>query len=179
MSESDSHDTNAVNPSDEKPEKAPAKKKKGRGDYSNSMAAKRRRARTMVLQALYQWQMSGSSVSTIEAEFYTDNDMEKVDSDYFRDLFKGVVSKVSEVDDSFSDCLDRSIDKLDPIERALLRMGAYELVHRVDVPYKVVLNEAIDLAKKFGGTDGHKYVNSILDRLVTRYRQTEKLGPRK
>ncbi len=133
----------------------------------------------MVLQALYQWQMSGSSISQIETEFFVDNDMTKVDTEYFRDLFKSIAGKVSEIDELFSDCLDRPVEKLDPIEKALLRMGAYELVHRIDVPYKVVLNEAIDLAKKFGGTDGHKYINSILDRLVTRHRQTEKLGPKK
>ncbi len=175
VSNSESSDASPENIKDDGPDSTGgAEKKAKKGDYSDSLSAKRRKARTMVLQALYQWQLSGSSVSQIEGEFYADNDMTKVDTEYFRDLFKGIVSSVSQIDGHFADCLDRPVEKVDPIEKALLRMGTYELTNRMDVPYRVVLNEAIDLAKKFGGTDGHKYINSVLDRLVLRFRGAEK-----
>lgn len=180
VTEPESQNTSSEGAPDAAPDANKKKANRGsKGDYADSLSSRRRRARTLVLQALYQWQLSGTSVSTIEAEFYADNDMTKVDTDYFRDLFKGIVGTVSQIDGYFADCLDRPVAKVDPIEKALLRIGAYELVNRKDVPYRVVLNEAIDLAKKFGGTDGHKYINSILDRLVMRHRGDEKAGIKK
>ncbi|PID43255.1 MAG: transcription antitermination factor NusB [Proteobacteria bacterium] len=137
------------------------------------MASKRRKSRTLALQALYQWQLSGSDLSQIEAEFHAENDMTKVDVPYFRELIKQIPGSVATIDAEFAPYLDRSVDALDPIEKALLRIGTYELKHRIDVPYPVVINEAVDLAKKFGGTDGHKFVNGILDRLAPRLRKNE------
>lgn len=133
----------------------------------------RRRARVLALQALYQRHFSDSPVSDIEAEFVTDNDMDKVDSAYFRDLLRGVDRNRAALDRHFESLLDRPVSELDPIELAILRIGAFELEHRIDVPYRVVVNEGIELAKRFGGTDGHKYVNSILDRLAYRLRSAE------
>jgi len=140
---------------------------------ASARPADRRRARTLALQALYQRHFSDAPVSQIEAEFLTDNDMEKVDGVYFRELLYGVDRHRHELDRHFENLLDRSIEELDPIELAILRLGAFELEHRVDVPYRVVVNEAIELAKRFGGTDGHKYVNSILDKVSPRLRPAE------
>jgi len=99
--------------------------------------------------------------------------MEKVDGLYFRELLYGVDRNRQSLDRHFENFLDRSVEELDPIELAILRIGAYELEHRIDVPYRVVVNEGIELAKRFGGTDGHKYINSILDRLAPRLRSSE------
>jgi transcription antitermination protein NusB len=126
-----------------------------------------------VLQALYQWQLSKSSLSQIEAEFRTDNDFAKVDTEYFSEVFYAIPKMVDELDKQFDVFLDRAIAEVDPIEVSLLRMGTYELMHRVDIPYRVVLNEAVELAKQFGGTDGHKYINGILDKLSLRLRSAE------
>ncbi|MFE8072838.1 transcription antitermination factor NusB [Marinobacteraceae bacterium S3BR75-40.1] len=136
-------------------------------------ASERRRARVLALQALYQREMAATPVNEIEAQFMVDNDMSKVDTAYFRDLLRGVHRHQTELDRQFENLLDRALDELDPIELSILRLGVYELQHRIDVPYRVVLNEAIELAKRFGGTEGHKYVNSILDKLAPRLRLAE------
>lgn len=135
--------------------------------------SQRKRARKLVLQALYQWQLSGADLAQIEAEFRTDNDFSKVDNAYFVEVFRAIPSLRTELDEQFSPFLDRNIEDVDPIEVCLLRMGTYELQHRIDVPFKVVVNEAVELAKQFGGTDGHKYINSILDKLGLRLRAAE------
>ena len=114
----------------------------------------RRRARRLTLQAMYQWQVTKSPVIQIETEFLVDNDTDRFDKVYFRELFQGVTAHVVELDESLKPYLDRDIKDLDPIELALLRMGCFELKERLDVPYKVAINEYIELAKKFGGTDG-------------------------
>ncbi|WP_370301256.1 transcription antitermination factor NusB [Alkalimarinus coralli] len=140
--------------------------------------AQRRKSRSLALQALYQWQLSGSDVSQIEAEFSVDNDMSKVDVSYFRELLRGIPKNLSDLNRQVEPFLDRPVQEVDPIEMILLRMGAYEMQYRVDVPYRVVINEAVELAKKFGGTDGHKYINSVLDKLALRLRAAETRGKR-
>lgn len=145
------------------------------GNQKSSPAA-RRKARRFALQALYQWQVSGSGLADIEAEFRTDNDMSKVDDEYFHDILYGVPKEKSQLDDKIQPFLDRRIDELTPVEMAILRLGAFEMCHRIDVPYKVVINEAIELAKTFGATDGHKYVNGVLDKLAQRERMVEIRG---
>lgn len=140
---------------------------------SGPRPAHRRRARSMALQALYQRHVSKTPVNHIEAEFVTDNDMSNVDGAYFRDLLTGVHREEADLDREFEAMLDRPLSELDPIELAILRLGTYELKHRIDVPYRVVLNEGIELAKRFGGAEGHKYVNSILDKLCRRLRSAE------
>lgn len=136
-------------------------------------AGERRRARVLAMQALYHRHYSKSPVSDIEAEFMVDNDMSKVDSAYFRDLLRGVHREQADLDKTFEPFLDRPLDEVDPIELAIVRLGTYELKHRIDVPYRVVINEGIELAKRFGGTEGHKFVNSILDKLSRRLRLAE------
>ncbi|GAA6146404.1 MAG: transcription antitermination factor NusB [Thalassolituus sp.] len=144
--------------------------------HQKSSPAARRKARRFALQALYQWQVSGSGLADIEAEFRTDNDMSKVDVEYFHDILYGVPKEKSQLDEKIQPFLDRRIDELTPVEMAILRLGAFEMCHRIDVPYKVVINEAIELAKTFGATDGHKYVNGVLDKLAQRERMVEIRG---
>ena len=144
--------------------------------HQKSSPAARRKARRFALQALYQWQVSGSGLADIEAEFRTDNDMSKVDVEYFHDILYGVPKEKSQLDEKIQQFLDRRIDELTPVEMAILRLGAFEMCHRIDVPYKVVINEAIELAKTFGATDGHKYVNGVLDKLAQRERMVEIRG---
>lgn len=136
-------------------------------------AGDRRRARALVLQGLYQRHFSKSSISDIEAEFMVDNDMAKVDLLYFRDLLRGVHREQVDLDQLLEPYLDRPLQEVDAIELAIVRLGAYELKHRLDVPYKVVINEGIEMAKRFGGTEGHKFVNSVLDKLSRRLRLAE------
>ncbi|MFS1522930.1 transcription antitermination factor NusB [Microbulbifer sp. 2304DJ12-6] len=142
-------------------------------------ASARRKARHYAMQALYQWQIAGASLTTIEAEFHADNDMSKTDVAYFRDLFHGVAKNLDTVEDTFTPYLDRSVEDLDPVSRALLRMSAYELQHRMDVPYKVVINESVALAKKFGPTDAFKFINGILDRTAATLRAAEVAADKK
>lgn len=142
------------------------------GDH-NLLAARRRKARHYAMQALYQWHMAQAAVNVIEAEFRSDYDFSHVDLEYFQAVLHGVPACVDELDSTFEPLLDRRLDELDPIERTLLRMGTWELKERIDVPYRVVINEAVALAKKFGATDGHKYINGVLDRLARDLRSVE------
>ena len=139
----------------------------------NTLAAQRRKARHFGLQALYQWTLSGAVLADIEAEFRVDNDFRHTDGDYFTAILKGVTSDVDALEALFSPALDRSLDDLDPIERNLLRLGAFELRDRIDVPYKVVINEAVSLAKKFGATESHRYINGVLDKVARDLRTIE------
>ncbi|EKE87591.1 transcription antitermination factor NusB [Idiomarina xiamenensis] len=128
--------------------------------------AARRKARKLAVQAIYSWQLSENSISDIEAQFLTDNDTSKVDTDYFMALVRGVGAQARNLDQAMSPFLDRPIDDLDHIERAILRIACYELRERIDVPYKVAINEAIELAKSFGADDSHRFVNGVLDKAV-------------
>lgn len=145
---------------------------------SKATPAARRKARHYAVQALYQWQLAGADLITIEAEFRADNDMSKVDGEYFHDVLHGIPREKKSLDDKISPLLDRRLDEMTPVELAIVRLGAYEMIYRIDVPYKVVINEAIELTKKFGATDGHKFINGVLDKLAQRERQVEIRGPR-
>ena len=139
----------------------------------NGLAAQRRKARHFGLQALYQWTLSGASAADIEAEFRIDNDFQHTDGEYFSAVLKGVVGDVDALEALFSPVLDRRLGELDPIERNLLRLGTFELRDRIDVPYKVVISEAVALAKKFGATDSHRYINGVLDKVARDLRTVE------
>ena len=139
----------------------------------NALAAQRRKARHFGLQALYQWTLSGASAADIEAEFRIDNDFQHTDGEYFSAVLKGVVADVDALEALFSPALDRKLEELDPIERNLLRLGTFELRDCIDVPYKVVINEAVALAKKFGATDSHRYINGVLDKVARDLRTVE------
>ena len=134
---------------------------------------RRTRARRAVLQALYQWQLSGQTPNEVEAQFVAEQPLEHVDVDYFQLLLRNIPIHIVELDDVLSPSLDRPVSQLDPIEKAILRIGAFELVHRPEVPWRVVINEAVELAKSFGAEQSHKYVNGILDKLAHQQRSAE------
>jgi N utilization substance protein B len=158
-----SDDSDQFNPRDPKPADA--------GKPSKSV--KRREARQLATQALYQWHMAGHSLNEIEAQFRVDNDFADVDGPYFSELLRGVPTNKDEIDAALTPCLDLTLEELDPVELAILRLSTYELLKRIDVPYRVVINEGIELAKVYGSTDGHKFVNGVLDKLAPRLREVE------
>ena len=134
----------------------------------------RRKARHYGMQALYQWYMTGANSKAIEAEFAADNDMTHVDREYFHELVQNIPLQADELDQSYKCYLQtKSLNELDPITLALIRIAAYELKQRIDVPYKVVITEAVSLAKKFGATDSYKFINGVLDQLAAELRQPE------
>lgn len=137
------------------------------------MSFARTNARQSAVQALYQWQMAGQDLNDIEQQFYLDKNFKNVQRSYFKELLHGVPGQLTRLDQALSEFLDRTVNELDPVERAILRIGAYELINRLDVPYKVIVNEGINLAKRFGATDSHKYVNSILDKVAHKERPHE------
>ncbi len=135
--------------------------------------AARSRARRRALQALYAWQMARAPIAQVIEEFRHEQDMEIADLVYFEALVRGVEKHVGELDAALGEFLDRGMDVVDPIERAILRIAAYELLHRPDVPYRVVINEAIESAKRFGSDQGHTYINGVLDKAAASWRATE------
>lgn len=126
----------------------------------------RRRARECAVQALYSWALSGNTAEQVELAFVLDQDLEGVDKPYFRKLFRQTVENIEIVDFAISPYIDRAFDELDPIEKAILRLAVYELRFESDVPYKVVINEAIEVAKVFGADESHKYINGVLDKIA-------------
>ena len=132
----------------------------------------RKRARDLLVQALYQWHMAGADAEQIEAEFRADNGR-KTDWDFFHAALVKITSDTLELDKLYTIFLDRQSGQLDPIETGILRLGVFELAHRIEVPYRVVINEAVELAKKYGATDSHKYINSILDKVSRDVRKLE------
>jgi len=137
------------------------------------MSKARHKARSRAVQAIYDWQVSGNDVREVEEYFLTEQNMKKTDLDYFSELLHGIPGHLSELDGHLAPILDRPLEEVDPVEKAILRIGVYEFVHRMDVPYRVVINEAVELAKDFGAEDGHKYVNSVLDKLAAKLRSLE------
>lgn len=135
--------------------------------------AARSRARRRALQAIYAWQMSGENIAQVIAQFRTEQDMEIADLEYFEDLLRGVDGNLAKIDEELRRFVDRDIAQIDPIERGVLRLAAYELLFRIDVPYRVVLNEAIETTKRFGADHGHSYVNGVLDRAAAQWREPE------
>ena len=133
----------------------------------------RRRARELALQGLYQWLISGASVGTIDSHMREQADFAKCDSVHFDALVHGCIDEAADIDAVLAKHVDRKTSLLSPIEHAVLMIGVYELRHCIDVPYKVVINEAVELAKSFGGTDGHKYVNGVLDKACAELRPVE------
>ena len=123
----------------------------------------RHKARELAMQGIYSWQMTGNSVEQIELSIATSNDMQKVDMTFFQDILRTVMQKMEDLDAAMKPYLGRLPEEIDPVEKAILRVATFELVHRIDVPYKVVINEAIELAKEFGAADSHKFVNGVLD----------------
>jgi N utilization substance protein B len=138
--------------------------------------AARSRARRRALQALYAWQIGGSRMHAVIDQFRHEQDMEVADLEYFEDLLNGVERHVAAIDEAIKPYVDRDVEQIDPIERAALRLATYELKYRPDVPYRVIINEAIEVTKRFGADHGHSYVNGVLDKLAGALRGTEKRG---
>ncbi|SHH80305.1 transcription antitermination factor NusB [Ferrimonas marina] len=128
--------------------------------------SERRKARQLAVQAIYSWQMSGNAIADIEHEFLSEQDTDGADVAYFRELLSGVSAQASTLDAKLKPNLARLVEEVDQLELAILRLGAFELMHRDDVPYKVAINEAIELAKVFGAEESHKFVNGVLDKLA-------------
>lgn len=128
--------------------------------------SERRKARHFAVQAIYQWQMTQDNVADIEEQFKLDQDMKGVDLGYFRELLFGVAGNINKLDSTFSPFLSRNLEDLDLVDKAILRLATFELLFRQDVPYRVVINEGIELAKAFAAEDSHKFVNGVLDKLV-------------
>lgn len=137
------------------------------------MSRQRSRSRSLAIQAIYQWQMAGQEVGAIITHFLSEQDGKKFDVDYFSELVRGVPARLGELDAALAPCIDRALESVDPVERAILRLGAYELIQHPEIPYRVVINEAVELAKTFGAEQGHRYVNGVLDRAARELRPLE------
>ena len=135
--------------------------------------AARSRARRRALQAVYAWQLSGQNIAQVIAQFRDEQDMEVADLEYFEALVRGVEKNLGRLDEEMRHFTDREIAQIDPIERGVLRIAAYELLFRIDVPYRVVLNEAIETTNRFGAEHGHTYVNGVLDKAAAVWREAE------
>jgi N utilization substance protein B len=137
------------------------------------MSQSKTNARKAVLQALYQWQMTGQSLIDIEQQFAEEGWLKDVQKSYFKELLHEIPSKLDEIDEAMKPFVDRPVDVIDPVERAILRLSVYELLYRLDMPYRVVLNEGINLAKSFGAEGSHKFINGILDKVAIAKRAVE------
>jgi len=137
------------------------------------MSSKKHKARQLALQGLYQWQVTAQDPDDIIKQFLADESSRTFDAAYFPDLLSGVVLNLDDIDSRISPLLDRGIEQVDMVERAILRLGVYEFLFHPEIPYRVVINEAVELAKVFGAEQGHRYVNGILDKLSASLRPLE------
>lgn len=147
---------------------ATADKKSPRGTRARSLARK------LALQALYQWQLTGQSAAEIEQQFLEAPDNAGADAEHFSELLRQSVAHHGQTQELLAGFLDRPLEQLDPVESAILLIGMHELQRRLDIPYRVVINECVDLCKRFGATDAHKYVNAVLDRAARQIRAAER-----
>lgn len=138
-----------------------------------SSKASRRRAREFALQGIYQWLLSGNSLTGIEAHIAQSTGYDKADQALLTTLLRGTLGNAPDLENEFATYIHRAVRELSPVEHAILLLGTYELKHCIDTPYRVIINEAIELAKSFGGTDGHRFVNGVLDKLAGQLRKVE------
>ncbi|ASV98378.1 transcription antitermination factor NusB [Paraburkholderia aromaticivorans] len=143
------------------------------------MKSARRRSRELATQGLYQWLLSGSPGGEIDAQLRGAQGFDKADHEHLDAILHGVIRDSESLSAAIAPCLDRPIEQLSPVERAVLLVAAFELKNHVDIPYRVVINEAVELAKTFGGADGYKYVNGVLDKLSAQLRVDETQAARK
>ncbi len=137
------------------------------------MSQPRTMARRCAVQALYQWQVTGQNVDEIYQQFLVERNMTKVNVEMFQELLTGVTKELEILDRKIQPYLDRDISEVDPVERAVLRLGTYELMYKLDVPYRVVINEALEAVKTFGAEQGHRFVNGVLDKVAQELRELE------
>lgn len=141
------------------------------------MKTNRRRSREFALQGLYQWQLARTEPAAIARQLAEAKGFDKIDADYFNSLLEGAIAAAPELERVIAPHLDREYSRLSPVERGILLLAGYELAHRPDVPYRAVINEAVELAKDYGGTDGYKFVNGVLDKLAAELRRPEMREP--
>ena len=142
-------------------------------DVVHGVKGGRHKARRSVVQALYQWQVTQQSPNDIESHFLADNMLEDIDLEYFRHLVCEIPRCLARLDELLAPHVDRTISEIDPVERAILRLGAFELEYHPEIPYRVILNEAVELAKTYGAEHGHKYINAVLDKVAQGVRPLE------
>jgi N utilization substance protein B len=133
----------------------------------------RRRSRELALQGIYQWLLTNDNPEQIEKQIRAEKKTGRYDVEFFSKLLRGVLAQHAELETTVSAHLDRTVDELSPVEFSVLLIGAYELMHHPEIPYRVVINEAVELARTFGGTDGHKFVNGVLDKVAAQIRAVE------
>lgn len=137
------------------------------------MSQPRTKARRCAVQALYQWQVSGGNVDDIYQQFLVERNMKGTDTDMFKELLQGVTKELLNLDKVIQPYLDRDINEVDPVERAVLRLGCYELKYKIEVPYRVVINESLESVKLFGAEQGHRFINGVLDKVAQVTREDE------
>lgn len=133
----------------------------------------RRRSRELAVQGIYQWRLTGGDEKQIEQQIREEKGMGRYDAEFFSQLLLGILTQHAELEAALAPHLDRSLNELSPVEFSVLLLGTYELLHHPEIPYRVIINEAVELTKTFGGTDGHKYVNGVLDKLAAKLRAVE------
>ncbi len=158
--------TEAPSAGDTAPKRAPRSSK-------TSQKSLRRRSRELALQGLYERLLSNESASVISAHMREQDNFEPCDGEHFEALLRGCIDEAAQIDTVLGRHSDRKLSELSPIEHAVLMIGVYELTHCIDIPYRVVINEAVELAKSFGGTDGHKFVNGVIDKTAADLRAVE------
>ncbi len=136
----------------------------------------RHNARILAMQGIYQWQLTEHDPAYIELQIRDDNTIGKYDSAYFSKILRGALDEKEKLDDLLAPVLDRKVDELNPVELAILRLAVYELIHCSDIPYKVIINEALEIAKRYGSHDGYKYINGVLDKMAREHRAGEVSG---
>ncbi len=145
---------------------------------NNPAKSMRHRARELAMQGIYEWRLSGKSAALIEKSTRDEKSLGRYDNEFFGQLLHGAIAQHEALSAQFAPHLDRAVNELSPVEYSVLLLGAYELIHHPEVPYRVVINEAVELAKTFGGSDGHKFVNGVLDKLAAQVRATEIVASR-
>lgn len=138
-----------------------------------SLAKARGKSRRLIMQAIYQWQMTGDNITGIKQQFLDENAGVNIDYDYFTEIVSGVVSSVSKIDPILEKYMPRVIGSVDPVERSILRMATFEFINRFDVPYKVVLNEAVNITREYCAENSHTFVNAVLDKVAREIRHIE------
>ena len=153
--------------------RARARSPRGDGRRRGGTVSARRKSRELALQGLYEWLIGGADAGVVDAHVREREGFEQCDAAHFDLLLHGCIRERAELDAQLAADLDRKAEQLSPIEHAVLLIGCYELAHCIEIPYKVAINEAVELAKSFGGTDGHKYVNGVLDKAAAKLRTVE------
>lgn len=144
------------------------------GTPANFSRHARVRARRSAVQAIYQWEMNNSPMNDVIEEFIRERtELKKADADYFREVLLGTAGRTGELNEAITPHLDRPLPDLDPVERAILLLGTYELMHRTEIPWRVIVNESVELAKMFGADQSHKYINGVMDKIARVVRTTE------